>query len=220
MYYGRGNIQCEGCSKTLDVVSDYSAMRVCPTCGNVNMKHNTGVSFAVGRIPEDLSVIKIGSKGKCHEGEFEVIGRSRIEIGTGYYNLWSIVIKNTEELAWLIDSMGEYIIASQKKYEANSIVDRQLWQSAVDKYYTMPVLGSCRLITNKKIAFGYLEGEVGNLPLYFSSARVYDLRADDDVVVFIIKTDDKNLFYLKGVTYTWQKLALTNTRNIQIVGKQ
>ncbi|MBS1612880.1 MAG: hypothetical protein JST49_08675, partial [Bacteroidetes bacterium] len=167
MIFGKGGyILCEGCSKQLNIVSDFSAICVCSTCGNVNQKHEPRISVAVGKMQEDVSVIQIGAKGTAQGSEILVTGRYRIETDSGYYNLWSVDVKKTGELAWLIDSMGEYIFASQHNHKYNALPEVKMWNSNTGKYFMLPALGSAKLITNKKVIYRNIEGEVGKMPLH------------------------------------------------------
>lgn len=218
MAFAKGSyIICEQCNRPLNIISDYSAMRICE-CGLVNHKYGGAKALTVGKIPEDLSVIRVGSRGKADGAGFVVTGRFRIEVDTGYYNLWSIALEKTDELAWIIDSIGEYIVAYVKRYESSSMPEGKMWTAAVERSFAMPEVGHCVLVVSKKLMAGYMEGEIGAIPLVMSDARVYDLRSEKGEVVFIIRAREAELFYLQGKPVEWEELMLTETRNIEIVG--
>ena len=220
MAFAKGSyIICAGCNTQLDILSDYSAIRICDTCGLVNQKYKDADPLTVSKIPEDLSVIKTGSKGKANGSSFVVTGRFRIEIDSGYYNVWSIALGKTDELAWIIDSIGEYIVAYSKRYEATAVKEISMWTAEVERNFSLPELGSCMLVVAKKLIAGYMEGEIGTMPLVMNDARVYDLRTTEGDIVFIIRTRDKELFYLQGRSIDWEEMELTGTRNIEIIGK-
>lgn len=211
-------IICEGCSRQLSILSDYSAIRICDGCGRVHQKYHSTEAITVGKIPEDLSVIKIGSRGRADSSPFVVTGRVRIAVDTGYYNLWSISMERTDEMAWLIDSIGEYIVAYSKTYDSKSIPD--LSKASIENMLVMPDGGSYMLTVTKALQWGYMEGEIAAIPLVMSSATVYDLRAADGQIVFIIRTWDRPLFYLQGRSVEWEDMSMTGTRNIEIGGSE
>lgn len=219
MAFAKGSyIICEGCSRQLSILSDYSAMRICDDCGRVHQKYRSTEAITVGKIPEDLSVIKIGSKGRADASPFVVTGRVRIVVDTGYYNLWSISMERTDEMAWLIDSIGEYIVAYSKTYDATSIPD--LSKAGIENMLVMPDGGSYMLTVIKGLQWGYMEGEIAAIPLVMSRATVYDLRAVDGQIAFIIRTWDQPLFYLQGHSVEWEDISINGIRNIEIVGSE
>ncbi|HLP51516.1 MAG TPA: DUF4178 domain-containing protein [Chitinophagales bacterium] len=219
MHFGKGSyILCAECNTQLGIQSDYSQMRVCDSCGCVNYKHPKHGKVTVVKFAEDLSAIKTGSTGKIQGSGFTVTGRYRIETSGSYYNLWSVVVSKTDELAWLIESAGKFVFAYNKKVAYNAIPEPALWSGDCDKYYALPELGSCRLVTTDKIAGRNIEGETGDMPPQNEGATFYDLRGDDGQAIFIIKTPDKTLYYLQGTVVTWQSLELTNLKNMPATG--
>ncbi|HRG88934.1 MAG TPA: DUF4178 domain-containing protein [Chitinophagales bacterium] len=219
MYFGKGgHINCAECNSQLAIVSDFSAIRVCDTCGNVNFKYSQPVKVAMVKPTEDLSPVKTGTTGQYDGVPFVVTGRCRINASDCYYNLWAVHITPTEEAAWLIESAGSYAFLRTKKVAYNEIAEPALWNGKSDSYYALPELGSCRLLVTDNIKNVVVEGETGDILTQPDNADLYELQSDDEQSIFIIKKTNKTLHYLRGKVTTLEDLKLANTRSIDISG--
>ena len=65
---------------------------------------------SMAQLPEDISPLKIGSRGKFKGFAFEVIGRLRVSWSEGGWNEWFILLDDGR-YGWLADAMGFFMVS-------------------------------------------------------------------------------------------------------------
>lgn len=105
---------CPSCGAEVQFKSSISVFAVCPFCTSMIVRHDMDLE-ALGKmaqLPEDLSPIKIGSRGKYAGTHFEVVGRLKVAWSEGYWNEWFIMFEDGKP-AWLAEAMGFFMISSE-----------------------------------------------------------------------------------------------------------
>ncbi|MGC2064361.1 MAG: DUF4178 domain-containing protein [Thermodesulfovibrionales bacterium] len=64
----------------------------------------------MAQLPDDISPLKIGSRGKFRNTAFEVIGRLKIAWSEGYWNEWSLLFDDGKQ-GWLAEVMGFFMLS-------------------------------------------------------------------------------------------------------------
>lgn len=101
---------CPSCGKMLPL-SPGSSYRVCSSCQSVLKKTGGGFSVEVqnGILPEDMTPLRLGTRGVWQGNNFEIKGRVRFDFMQGYCNQWYIVYNNGK-WGWLQEMYGDYCI--------------------------------------------------------------------------------------------------------------
>ena len=68
----------------------------------------------MAQLPDDISPLKIGSRGKHKGAGFEVIGRLKVGWSEGYWNEWYVSFENGR-YGWLAEAMGFFMLSSEVK---------------------------------------------------------------------------------------------------------
>lgn len=215
--FGKGStVICTACGAANQVKSDYSAMIVCHRCRKVHFKNGSTEDVAVG-ISEDMSLIQIGTKGKINNGEFEVIGRCKIDAEGAYYNLWAIHFRQGDKLDWLLDSFGEYLHLVNKKISWED-VPQGVWGSNCGLKYDLPQLGEYRLVSRPALLAIYIEGELPELPTGIKRSVFLELAREVGVKALLIRDEEQKVYCLAGSEMQWNEFRFLNVRKSELLG--
>jgi len=211
-------IICASCSASLTVQSGEPGVIVCSSCGAVINKDNNAVLRKVTVVPEDMSVIRLGTTGKLPDHTaFEVIGRYRIDAEDGYFNLWNIRLQSNGSQAWIIDSFGEYVYATSKPLKHETI-DDAFWTSSCNWELTLPDIGVFTLVAKPKLVGQNLEGEIPEMPEDITTCRVYELADAGGKQALLIKEKLNQLIFISGDTLDWSAYHFENIRKEEAIG--
>ena len=64
----------------------------------------------MAQLPDDISPLKIGTRGKFRNTAFEIIGRLKIAWSEGYWNEWSLLFDDGKQ-GWLAEAMGFFMLS-------------------------------------------------------------------------------------------------------------
>lgn len=199
---------CCSCACSLQVKSGASYCLICPACQAVNYRPGQAAIPGIKRmepVQEDMSVIRLGTKGLYQEEAFEVIGRLQYFFQERYRNQWFLhCSKGTT--AWLGDWDGNYswlnkLEVVRNKFE-NPTPGKKVQISQVD-YLTE------QIDVSRKV-FG--EGELGNFylnPDKFITIECYTL--EEQLALANIFTD-KKVEAFAGRYVAWSQLNLQDIR--------
>jgi predicted RNA-binding Zn-ribbon protein involved in translation (DUF1610 family) len=101
---------CPSCNTAHRVRGSASYLVLCPACGQVIARTKNYESVPQSVMPDDWSVVQLGSTGVYKEKPFEVIGRVRLQFRQDYKNFWCIWYDTLDKYGWLAESFGEYIV--------------------------------------------------------------------------------------------------------------
>lgn len=68
----------------------------------------------MAQVPDDVSPLKIGSRGGYAGTRFDVIGRLKVAWEEGYWNEWSLLFEDGRH-GWLAEAMGFYMLSFEQK---------------------------------------------------------------------------------------------------------
>jgi len=66
----------------------------------------------MAQLPDDVSPLKIGSRGKYKNTAFELVGRLKIAWSEGYWNEWFLLLDNGRR-GWLAEAMGLFMLSTE-----------------------------------------------------------------------------------------------------------
>ena len=107
---------CPSCGAEVLFKSAISVFSVCGHCRSMVVRHDMDVESLgeMAQLPDDVSPIKIGTRGKYKNNPFEVVGRLKVAWSEGYWNEWFVLFENGEE-GWLAEAMGFFMMSSEVK---------------------------------------------------------------------------------------------------------
>lgn len=111
----------------------------------------------MAQLPDDVSPLKIGSRGKYKNTAFDVIGRLKIAWSEGYWNEWFLFFEDGK-YGWLAEAMGFFMLSFEVK-EADNVPD--LSKVEVGKGYNLVPL---RAFFADDIKEAVCVGSEGELP--------------------------------------------------------
>lgn len=105
--------KCLSCGAEVQFKNKTSVFSVCEFCSQVLVRHDLDIQ-ALGKmasLPEDMSVVQIGTQGKFSGKSFQVIGRQKISWEQGYWNEWFVLFEDQRN-AWIAEAQGQYSIST------------------------------------------------------------------------------------------------------------
>ena len=107
---------CPSCGAEVTFKSSISVFAVCDFCKSMIVRHDMDLEALgqMAQLPDDVSPLKIGSRGKYKNTAFEVIGRLKVAWSEGYWNEWFLLFENGKN-GWLAEAMGFFMMSSEVK---------------------------------------------------------------------------------------------------------
>ncbi len=164
----------------------------------------------MAQLPDDVSPLKIGSRGKYQNTVFEIIGRLKISWSEGFWNEWYLLFEDGR-YGWLADAVGFYMVS----LEINE-------QKGVPKFENLKVGVGYKLVPNKTFVVDDMketvcEGSEGELPFKgFVGRQTISVDLSDHSGEFACieysDKDGKRLYIGKYVEFN--ELELSNLRDL------
>ncbi|MDA8083495.1 MAG: DUF4178 domain-containing protein [Nitrospiraceae bacterium] len=103
---------CPSCGAEVIFRSSVSVFSVCDHCQSMIVRKDMDLESlgSMAQLPDDISPLKIGSRGKCRGSAFEVIGRLRVSWSEGGWNEWYLLFDDGN-FGWLADAMGFFMVS-------------------------------------------------------------------------------------------------------------
>jgi hypothetical protein len=101
---------CLSCATSLQFKSAASSFLICPACLALNYQQNQNTRLSISKlapVQEEMSVIRVATKGIFQDLDFEVIGRLQYFFQERYRNHWFLSYANGTS-GWLGDWDGNY----------------------------------------------------------------------------------------------------------------
>lgn len=199
---------CSDCGKMLPV--SRSLYRVCSSCQSVleNAGNRYNALMKSGIMPEDMTPLRVGTRGIWQEKPFEIKGRIRFDFMQGYCNQWYIVYNNNQ-WGWLQEMYGDYCVLLDTPV---AIPAAKLSRAKPGKQVKFP--GIEPALTLQAMYNGTrftCEGELPALPAQASAwIRLEYCYASRTVIVHTYSKD--NIIALQGVNVEVSQLKLTGLR--------
>ena len=102
---------CPACGAEVVFRSSISVSAVCPYCDSLLLRRGQDLEDMgkVAKLPEDMSLIQIGSSGKYQGSNFQIVGRLRVGWSDGFWNEWYALFDDGRE-GWLAEAQGNFMM--------------------------------------------------------------------------------------------------------------
>lgn len=200
-------IHCPSCGKMLVPRTLFTISIVC-TCGTFAMSGAAPALSLYQPMPEDMTLLQVGSKGEWKGKPFEVAGRIRYKMEGAYRNRWFIYF-DASSWKWLEEGYGMYAV-----YEPNEFaVDASgLKGSKPGREKEFPSTGMCWIEALYNIQRYSCEGDLPELPIDKKAIRLEYTNGEGGlVVVHTYGTAEINGLY--GYAAKREELKLTQLRS-------
>jgi len=162
-------------------------------------------------MPDDWSVIQVGSKGAYQKHNFEVIGRVRLQLQQDYKNFWCLWYEDRKKYAWLAESFGKYIT-----YESSflDVYDNGEF-SGLKIGHKFIIHDNVTVVANyqEQCVWISLEGELCLWPILKKGFALVDAQNNDRMAAcFIIPPDRRAGKFLVGEVVDFHDLNLVSIR--------
>lgn len=106
--------------RTADLV-----MRVCDYCRTAILRDGETLRAAgkVAVVPEDVSPLQLGTRGRLGERAFELVGRVRWRWSDGAWNEW-LALYSDGGHGWLGEAMGRFMLLDEVQAPRTKVVQR------------------------------------------------------------------------------------------------
>jgi hypothetical protein len=118
---------CPNCGAPIRFRSAELPIRVCDYCRTAVLRTHGGLQ-AMGRIaevPEDVSPLRIGTRGKDDTHAFELVGRIRWRWADGAWNEW-LALFDDGSTAWLGEAMGRFMLLHPTRDDFSNSLTRAM----------------------------------------------------------------------------------------------
>jgi hypothetical protein len=111
---------CPDCNLANKTRGLRSVIFTCTACGAV-LANETGLDIPKMAMPDDWSIIQVGTTGTYNKKGFEVVGRVRMQMRKEYKNYWCLWFPVDMKYAWLVESLGFYAMCTDIFFEVDQI---------------------------------------------------------------------------------------------------
>ncbi|TAN40037.1 MAG: DUF4178 domain-containing protein [Nitrospirae bacterium] len=103
---------CPSCGAEVVFRSSVSVFSVCDHCQSMIVRHDMDLEALgqMAQLPDDVSPLKIGSRGVFKGKSFGVVGRLKIGWSEGYWNEWFLSFDDGTQ-GWLAEAMGFFMLS-------------------------------------------------------------------------------------------------------------
>lgn len=105
------NTNCPNCGAPLQFRSAYLAVKVCDYCKSTIVRRGEALENVgkAAEVPEDVSPVQLGTRGRDGQVAFEIVGRVRWGYSDGAWNEWCASFPDGS-YAWLSESSGRWML--------------------------------------------------------------------------------------------------------------
>jgi len=102
---------CPNCGAPARFRSPALPVKICDYCRSTLVREGEHLKTAgqVAEVPEDVSPVRIGTRGRDGASRFELIGRVRMRWADGGWNEW-LALHDDGTTGWLSEAMGRYML--------------------------------------------------------------------------------------------------------------
>jgi hypothetical protein len=106
---------CPDCHKKNTVKGSQSFLLCCYNCGQV-LADATSKGIRAKPVPEDFSIVQIGTTGTYKTKSFEVIGQIRMQLRREYKMLWFVWYQIDDTYGWLSEAYSHFAMCPAWTY--------------------------------------------------------------------------------------------------------
>ena len=201
---------CSTCGASLRIRGFDSVLVICRSCGAV-MPSETFRALTDFHLPDDWSVVQIGSSGVYQKKNYEVIGRVRLQLQQDYRNFWCLWYPEIKKYDWLVESFGKFTVYDNVFFDLHNSLE----------FLDMEP-GHKFIIHDKVTVFANyqdqcewvsLEGELCSWPSLQKGFAFIDAQNNDLIAAcFIIPPDRRAGKFLVGQIVNFRDLNLASIR--------
>jgi len=105
------SVECPSCGAPMKFRFQSTLFQVCAFCKKSAVRSGADIRLfgEIAEVPQDMSVIQLGTNGQIKDGPFEVIGRVRQSWERSTWNEWFCFLQGRQ--AWLTDAQGFYAMS-------------------------------------------------------------------------------------------------------------
>lgn len=163
-------------------------------------------------VPEDVSPLQIGARGRCDDRAFELVGRVRWRWSDGAWNEW-LALYGDGGIAWLGEAMGRYMLLAEVPAPGNNVVVRSIANAQAPQVGRESTIAGVkyRVADVKRVTCVASEGALPAPTATGTSALSVDLMTTDERCASIQREGDETHVYT-GRYVTLADLAMTGLR--------
>ncbi|MBI5100689.1 MAG: DUF4178 domain-containing protein [Nitrospirae bacterium] len=204
---------CPSCGAEVSFKSSVSVFSVCDHCRFMLVRHDMDIESLgkMAQLPDDVSPLKIGSRGKFKNRVFEIIGRLKVAWSDGYWNEWYLLFEDGKR-GWLAEAMGLFMLSFE--VEDTSLVPARDKIRVGEGYDLIP---SRRFIVDdiKESTCIGSEGELPFVGLAGRKATSVDLSSGPGEFAAIEYSGQDGISLYTGRYVEFQDLELSNLRYLE-----
>lgn len=197
---------CPACTTANRSVLAESSVLVCRNCREIVYAKSVASKPVKSVVPEDWSILQIGTQGGYNENEFTIVGRIRLQLRNDYKNFWCAALRNGTYI-WIAESFASVAILGGT------------WTSYDDTVQHLHAGKSITLKKDIKIKGEYVEkceaisyeGELGLWKLYEPGFFLIQGSNNNHHTVIFTVNENREIEYLHGGKVDIEKLNLKNT---------
>ena len=172
---------CPNCGAALRFRSADLAVRVCEYCRSTVVRRGE-VLEAVGivaEVPEDVSPLQLGVRGRDGERAFEIVGRVRWRWADGAWNEWCALFRDGS-YAWLGEASGRWMLLRATTDASGPAVANLVAGRAVEPRMTATIDGDeFAVVDVQAVTCVGAEGELPDPVTVGTTATSIDLQRPD-----------------------------------------
>lgn len=206
---------CKRCNQTLQAYALNTRYIVCKSCHKINERNPSNevyIDFA-NPMPNDLSLLQIGTELNHEKKKYVAIGRYRHHLKNSYLNHWLFLNGETDELH-IFEQLGNYVVAKKSETKLNAQQLNNLRSGA--KINLNTITEPLYIESVDKNCMTHFLGEIEELNLTSSNFFYINLSNNfgDAAIVFIY--NDKNHQIFTGKYGSFKDFQFSKTNLITI----
>ncbi|HEX7849055.1 MAG TPA: DUF4178 domain-containing protein [Sphingomonas sp.] len=210
---------CPNCGAPIRFGSNDLPVKVCDYCHSSVLRTGDNVQ-AIGKVaevPDDVSPLQLGVRGRDGDHGFELVGRVRWRYEDGAWNEW-LALFDDGSIGWVGESMGRYMMLRQVAENAVApvVVDHVKSGLPIAVGTPISINGVDYAATDaKQVTCVASEGELPfHAPLGLSATSV-DLMTPDGACASIQKGQDGEVEIYTGRYLSLAELKATGLRSFE-----
>lgn len=206
---------CPSCGAEVLFKTSIAVFSVCGHCRSMLVRHDMDLE-ALGKmaqLPEDISPLKIGTRGKYNSANFEIIGRLKVAWSEGCWNEWFIMFEDGKQ-GWLAEAMGFFMLSYEVEETDNL---PKLAEIKLGSNYPLAAKLTGRTYFVDDIKEAVCIGSEGELPFKGLSGRrttSVDLSGDSGKFACIEYSEQDGVRLYVGSYVDFDNLGLSNLRDL------
>ena len=207
-------LSCPQCGAPIAFRAADLPVRICDYCRTAVARdgetlRTVGTSAIV---PEGVSPLQIGARGRFDDRAFELVGRVRWRWSDGAWNEW-LALYGDGVTAWLGEAMGRYMLLGEAPVPGNNVVVRSIVNAQAPQVGRESTIAGVkyRVADVKRVTCVASEGALPAPTATGTGALSVDLMTTDERCASIQREGGETHVYT-GRYVTLADLAMTNLR--------